>query len=136
MQKKMQMKGDAGNLAEAGNIIKLPKGGLITPTELGNRGSLGPIQFGMPPETLKDSIGKAHQVPTIFIIPTVRFDINSGASLAEFEFPAYFNYFVLKKKIILVTDEESGKAIKTIFQETLLGPEDLSVLKLITPEYS
>lgn len=81
----------------------------------------------MPPETLKDSIGKPHNVPTIFIIPTIRFDINSGASLAEFEFPAYFNYFVLKKKIILVTDEECGKALRTIFQETLLGPIDLSV---------
>jgi hypothetical protein len=88
----------------------------------------------MPPETLKDSIGKPHQVPTIFIIPTVRFDINSGASLAEFEFPAYFNYFVLKKKIILVTDEECGKSIRTIFQETLLGPEDLSVYRLLTIE--
>ena len=38
MQKKMQLKGEAGNLAEAGNIIKLPKGGLITPTELGKIG--------------------------------------------------------------------------------------------------
>lgn len=81
----------------------------------------------MPPETLKDSIGKPHQVPTIFIIPTVRFDIQTGASLAEFEFPAYYNYFVLKKKIILITDDESAKAIRTIFQETLLGPLDLSV---------
>lgn len=81
----------------------------------------------MPPETLKDSIGKPHNVPTIFIIPSIRFDITSGASLAEFEFPAYFNYFVLKKKVVLVTDEESGKALKTIFQETLLGPTDLSV---------
>ena len=89
----------------------------------------------MPPETLKDSIGKAHQVPTIFIIPTLRFDVNSGASLAEFEFPAYFNYFVLKKKIILVTDEDSGKAIRTIFQETLLGPEDLKVSFVNKIEY-
>lgn len=36
MQKKMQLKGEAGNLTEAGNIIKLPKGGCITPTELGS----------------------------------------------------------------------------------------------------
>jgi predicted mannosyl-3-phosphoglycerate phosphatase (HAD superfamily) len=35
MQKKMQLKGESGNLAEAGNIIKLPKGGVITPTSIG-----------------------------------------------------------------------------------------------------
>lgn len=47
-------------------------------------------------------------------------------SVAEFEFPAYFNFFVKKSRINLICTQEGEQAIRKIFQETLLGPEDFS----------
>jgi len=105
------------------NIIELKKGGLVIQTKIGN------IQFGIPPETVKDSLSSGLTVPSIYVIPNNRYDKDQFLSAAEFEFPAYFNFFVLKKKIILVCDEEAEIAIRTIFQETLLGPKDLSTFK-------
>lgn len=87
----------------------------------------------MPADTMKDSVVRSHGVPTIYIIPTVRFDINSGSSLAEFEFPAYYNFFILKKKITLVTDKQGEVALRQIFQETLLGPANLDLLNADFP---
>jgi hypothetical protein len=66
------------------------------------------------------------EVPTMYIMPTHRFDKQFCLSVAEFEFPAYFNFFVKKRKIILICDKEGETAVRTIFQETLLGPKDLS----------
>lgn len=48
----------------------------------------------MPPETVKDSLNLGIEIPTYYIIPTNRFDKKFGISVAEFEFPAYFNFFV------------------------------------------
>jgi hypothetical protein len=46
-----------------------------------------------------------------------------GVNLAEFEFPAYFNFFVYKKKCTLVVDSEDAEEnIRRVFSETLLGP--------------
>lgn len=105
------------------NIIELKKGGLVIQTKIGN------IQFGIPPETVKDSLSAGLTVPSHYIIPNNRFDRDHILSAAEFEFPAYFNFFVLKKTINLIVDDEAERAIRTIFQETLLGPKDLSTFK-------
>lgn len=40
-------------------VISLPRGGIII-----NTTKKGPIQFGMPPETIKDSMALGIQVPT------------------------------------------------------------------------
>ncbi len=128
MQRKTSLKGDLSSIAEIGSIFKLPKGGHITMTEIGSSWLPGPIQFGMPADTIKDSVVRPHGVPTIYILPTSRFDINSGSSLAEFEFPAYYNYFILKRKIVVVTDRDGERAMREIFQETLLGPLSLDSL--------
>jgi hypothetical protein len=46
-----------------------------------------------------------------------------GVNLAEFEFPAYFNFFVYKKRCTLVVDsQEAQDNICRVFAETLLGP--------------
>lgn len=55
------------------------------------------------------------EVPTIFIMPTYRFDKRFCLSVAEFEFPAYFNFFVKRRKVILICDKEGEEAIRTIF---------------------
>jgi hypothetical protein len=84
----------------------------------------------MVPETVKDCLTLGIilyyiiigiEVPTIFIMPSHRFDNRFCLSVAEFEFPAYFNFFVKKRKIILVCDKIGEAAVRTIFQETLLG---------------
>lgn len=66
-------------------------------------------------------------VPAVYIVPVERFCREMGPSLgvnlAEFEFPAYFNYFVYKKRCTLVVDsEDAERNIRRVFNETLLGP--------------
>lgn len=72
-------------------MIKLNRGGIVVET------SIGPIQFGIPPETVKDSMIMGKEVPTYYIVPSQRFDTKFGINVAEFEFPAYFNFFIKRK---------------------------------------
>ena len=67
-------------------------------------------------------------VPQIYIVPAERFCREMGPALginmAEFEFPAYFNFFVYKKRCTLVVEsQEAQDNICRVFSETLLGPE-------------
>lgn len=101
---------------ESEKIIKLLRGGYIIKTIIGN------IQYGLPPETIKDALNMKLDVPLYYIIPNERFNRKYGLNVAEFEFPAYFNFFVRNKRIILICTEEAQQAIQVIFQETLLGP--------------
>ena len=103
------------------NLIELPRGGKIIKTSAGN------IQFGMPPETVKDSLIMDLEVPMYYIIPTRMFDKKFCLSVAEFEFPAYFNFFIRKRRIVLICSEDNEAAIRKVFTETLSGPHDLSV---------
>lgn len=63
----------------------------------------------------------------MYIVPPERFCREMGpalgVNLAEFEFPAYFNFFVYKKQCTLVVDSEDAEEnIRRVFEETLLGP--------------
>lgn len=63
----------------------------------------------------------------MYIVPVERFCREMGPALginlAEFEFPAYFNYFVRNKRCTLVVDSEDAENnIRRVFGETLLGP--------------
>lgn len=63
----------------------------------------------------------------MYIVPAERFCREMGpalgVNLAEFEFPAYFNFFVYKKRCTLVVDsQEAQDNICRVFSETLLGP--------------
>jgi hypothetical protein len=103
-------------------LTELPRGGISVETK-----AVGRIQFGIPPETIKDSMRLGLEVPRIYIVPTERFCTELGPALginlAEFEFPAYFNFFIRRKKCILVVDsEEAEENIRNVFEETLLGP--------------
>lgn len=110
-------------LSPDSGTIQLLKGGALVKT------SLGFIQYGIPPETLKDSMKMGFSVPEYYIIPDKTFDWNDGISLMEFEFPVYYNFFLRKQnKTKLICDAKTGQNIKSIFQETLLGPKDLSNL--------
>ncbi|KAG7361520.1 metallo-beta-lactamase superfamily protein [Nitzschia inconspicua] len=102
---------------------KLPRGGISMETK-----AVGRIQFGIPPETIKDSMRLGIPVPQVYIVPAERFCREMGpalgVNLAEFEFPAYFNFFVYKKQCTLVVDSQDAEDnICRVFEETLLGPQ-------------
>jgi len=104
------------------DIVKLPRGGISLHTE-----AVGRIQFGIPPETIKDSMRLGLSVPQVYIVPVERFCREMGAALgvnlAEFEFPAYFNFFINKKRCTLLVDSnDAERNIRRVFSETLLGP--------------
>ena len=74
-----------------GNMTFLPRGGILVKT---NTPDDIDIQFGIPPETIKDSMILGVSVPKYFVVSHEMFDRVGGTSMAEFEFPAYFNFFV------------------------------------------
>mmetsp|Transcript_30239 Transcript_30239/g.27548 ORF Transcript_30239/g.27548 Transcript_30239/m.27548 type:complete len:109 (+) Transcript_30239:38-364(+) len=82
---------DFMDLFKRESIIPLQRGGCVVNTKI------GPIQFGIPPETVKDHMVNGFEVPTYFILPTNRFDRKLGINVAEFEFPAYYNFFLKQK---------------------------------------
>lgn len=95
----------------------LPRGGLYVRT------SVGPIQFGIPPETIKDSMALGLPVPTVYVVPHELFDRRRGVNVAECEFPAYYNYFILGRRIRLLVDDAGVESrIRTVFEESLFGP--------------
>ena len=109
-------------------MVRLPRGGIYVWTKA------GPVQFGIPPETLKDSIQRGLEVPTIFVVPRERFNIKEGINVSEIEFPAFFNFFVRKKKAQLITYPECEKYLYTIMKEALDGPDEDQLY--IKEEYS
>lgn len=112
--------------ADSLEIIHLGRGGLIVQT------SIGPIQFGMPPETIKDSMKLGVPVPRHYIVPSEPFTktigANMGVNVAEFEFPAYCNFFFKGQSInLIVPSKDVEDRIRTVFQETLFGPVKLDL---------
>ncbi|EGC32794.1 hypothetical protein DICPUDRAFT_98774 [Dictyostelium purpureum] len=103
-----------------GEFLELPRGGYVVPSKIGG------IQFGVPPETIKDSMAMKIDVPTIYVFPEELWDRKTGINAAEAEFPAYFNYFILKRKVSFVCTKEQEHRIRVVFQETLLGPPEFN----------
>lgn len=103
------------------NVTELLRGGMVVKTKIGN------IQVGIPPETIKDSIVQGIDIPGIFVIPTRHYSKESFINVAEFEFPAYFNFFIKRKRIRIICTAEQEKNLRIIFQETLLGPLEFPV---------
>lgn len=104
---------------QAGGVTyqMLPSGGVYVSTAVGS------VQIGAPPETLKDSLSLGLEVPTTFVLPGPLFDRERGINVAEVEFPAYYNFFVLGRKTRLVVEgPEVESRIRRVFQETLFGP--------------
>ena len=49
-------------------------------------------------------------------------------NVAEFEFPAYCNFFFYRRRVtLIVASREIEKRIRKVFQETLFGPENVDV---------
>src|SRR3954452_23795880 len=101
-----------------GAWIALPRGGYYVRT------SAGAIQIGMPPETIKDVMELKLDVPVAYVLPRDLFDRRRGLSVAEFEFPAYYSFFLLKRRCrLVVLDDDVERRVRAIFQESLFGPQ-------------
>lgn len=96
--------------------VRLPRGGLYFRTDA------GPVQVGLPPETIKDSLSAGLPLPSVFIVPPDLFDRRRGLTLAEIEFPAYYNFFVLKRRVRLVVETEAtAERLRTMMRESLFA---------------
>lgn len=99
----------------------LPRGGYLVDT------SVGYIQFGSPPETIKDTMTFERGVPLIFVLPNKLFHVDKGISVAELEFPLYMNFFIRKKKTYIVCTAEQREQLKVVLTESVFGPEKVSL---------
>jgi glyoxylase-like metal-dependent hydrolase (beta-lactamase superfamily II)/uncharacterized cupin superfamily protein len=101
-----------------GPWLSLPRGGYYVRT------SAGAVQIGVPPETIKDVMDLRLEVPIAYVLPRELFDRRRGLSVAEFEFPAYYGYFLLNRRCRLVVESaDVERRIRSIFQESLFGPK-------------
>lgn len=80
------------------------------------------VQLGAYPETIKDTLKGETGVPNLFIQPESLFDIHNGISLAELEFPLYYNYYVKGRKLRFVCRPEQSRPIFRLLKEAVFGP--------------
>mmetsp|Transcript_14001 Transcript_14001/g.16995 ORF Transcript_14001/g.16995 Transcript_14001/m.16995 type:complete len:1107 (-) Transcript_14001:1162-4482(-) len=97
-------------------VTTLPRGGVHVNT------SIGAIQFGMPPETIKDVLNMGLEKPKIYVVPKERFNLTVGISVAEIEFPTFYNFFILGNPVTLVSYEQARQDLDVVLQEALNGP--------------
>lgn len=109
-------------------LIALPRGGYLVQTPAGY------VQFGSPPETIKDTMKLPGGVPEIFVLPEKMFNWIKGISIAEIEFPLYWNYFFRKKKTIIICREEQFVKMKKVLEESVFGPESFNIADDYSPD--
>jgi CRP-like cAMP-binding protein len=102
-----------------GILTQLPRGGFLVDSPEGY------IQFGAPPETIKDTMNLPGSVPEIFVLPRELFNWKKGINLSDMEFPIYYNYFFRKKKTLIICEREQAGRLVRALQEALFGPKDL-----------
>mmetsp|Transcript_20151 Transcript_20151/g.29778 ORF Transcript_20151/g.29778 Transcript_20151/m.29778 type:complete len:921 (-) Transcript_20151:256-3018(-) len=116
------------------NVIQLTRGGIYVPT------LAGPLQIGIPPETIKDSLALGLPMPQYYVMPPDSFHRELGSGLginvAEFEFPAYYNFFLRKRTIkLVVASMEIERRLRIVLQETLFGPVKIDPYLDFKPSY-
>lgn len=89
--------------------------------------SAGYIQFGAPPETLKDTKLLPKGVPQIFILPYNHFHPEQGISMAEVEFPIYFNFYIRKLRTKVYVNPEHVENMITVLNEAAFGPKTVDI---------
>ncbi|MFP4375975.1 MAG: cAMP/cGMP-dependent 3',5'-cyclic-AMP/GMP phosphodiesterase [Spirochaetales bacterium] len=101
--------------------IELPRGGYVVET------SEGPIQFGAPPETIKDSLLTDRGVPEIFVLPQEMFNWSKGINVADMEFPIYYHFFIKGQRPLVCGTMEQAKRLAVALQEAVFGPKDFDL---------
>jgi len=103
------------------NSYTLPRGGFLVDSPVGY------IQFGSPPETIKDTMSLSKGVPEIFVLTEEMFSWIKGISVGEIEFPIYFNFFIRNKKTLIICRNSQLARIKKVLQESIFGPQNLDL---------
>jgi CRP-like cAMP-binding protein/phosphoribosyl 1,2-cyclic phosphodiesterase len=101
-------------------VTTLPRGGYIVKTPIGQ------FQFGSPPETIKDTM-VLNGVPQVFVLPSRFFNWVKGISVAEVEFPIYYNFFLKKRKTYIVCTREQIKRFARVLREAIFGPRNFDI---------
>ncbi len=104
-----------------GEYITLFRGGYLIDS------SEGYIQVGSPPETIKDTMAFPKSVPEYYILPNHFFNRTKGISVAEVEFPLYYNFFFRKKKTTLICSKAQSELFKLVLNESLFGPDHFNL---------
>jgi CRP-like cAMP-binding protein len=108
-------------MTETHGYIELPRGGFVVET------SAGSIQFGAPPETIKDSLRTERGVPEIFVLPREMFNWNKGINVADMEFPIYYHFFIRGERPLICGTMEQARLLATALQEAVFGPKDFDL---------
>lgn len=99
-------------------VINLPRGGIYVRTASGS------VQIGVPPETIKDLMSLGLDAPLAYVVPREQFERRRGINVAECEFPAYYNFFLMGRKVRLVVEDQAAEErIRAVFEESLFGPQ-------------
>jgi CRP-like cAMP-binding protein/phosphoribosyl 1,2-cyclic phosphodiesterase len=109
-------------------LHELPRGGTVVRTRAGL------VQFGAPPETIKDALAVAGEVPRVFVLPGTWFSKARGMTCAELEFPAYYHFFMHGRRLTVVCDETQRRRLHAILRESLFGPERYDLARDFAPE--
>lgn len=97
-------------------VILLPRGGSLLPS------SIGYLQFGAVPETIKDTMEMPGGVPRHFIVPPRLFAPDRGMNLAELEFPAYWNFFIKGQRTTIICRANQREILTRVLSEAVFGP--------------
>ena len=108
-------------MSEKYGYRELPRGGYIVDT------SAGPIQFGAPPETIKDSLTTEQGVPEILVLPREMFNWDKGINVADMEFPIYYHFFIRGQSPLICGTLEQARLLATALQEAVFGPRDFDL---------
>ncbi|MBX7058272.1 MAG: cAMP/cGMP-dependent 3',5'-cyclic-AMP/GMP phosphodiesterase [Leptospirales bacterium] len=61
--------------------------------------------------------------PQIFVLPNSFFHVEKGISVAELEFPIYYNHFLRQKKTYIVCTREQRDQLIVVLNEAVFGPD-------------
>lgn len=108
-------------MKKRGRYHELPRGGYVVET------SAGRIQFGAPPETIKDSLTTEEGVPEIFVLPREMFNWSKGINVADMEFPIYYHFFIRGRRPLICGTRAQARRLAVALQEAVFGPRDFDL---------
>lgn len=83
---------------------------------------LGEILIGCPPEIIKWFMSRGKEIPSVIVLPR-DFTIDNTLNV-EPEFPVYGNFFIHKRKAVIVGTKAQLRRIRTILRESFVGPRE------------
>lgn len=98
---------------------ELPRGGVLV------RWGDFHLQIGAYPETIKDTMVRKPGVPDLYLVPDELFDLNNGISMAELEFPLYYNYYVNERRLRFICRRHQLRPVVRVLRESIFGPQRL-----------